>query len=421
MTPRPARAPLAALLVTLLAGCDGGSVQRGDGRIYPGGGYFGRAVVLDGGRMLASAYETNQAFVLERTPNGWAERATLRPPSTVPSGALFGWLSVGIEDDVAVVGSHISGITSETVSGLAYVYERGAGGWALASELSLPQPEERGQRRESFGLRVAVSDGRVAVASRGVVTIPENQVVEPPAVLIYERSAEGWVEAARVEERDRSPLGRSRGFASGMDLDGDRLAVSSNGQVSGGVEGGGDVRVFERGSGDWPLVATLAAPAPVSGDGFGKVVALDGPLLAVSAINRANAVGAFVGSVFVFRETAGVWAFEAELQPGDLRPLDSYGQALAVQSSPGGNRVAVSAAGRNRSQGAVFVWARGPGGAWALEAELAPEGYGRGTAFGEGVALEGGRLVAGAIFAAGERGGVFEFRRGPDGWAQAFE
>lgn len=121
-----------------------------------------------------------------------------------------------------------------------------------------------------------------------------------------------------------------------------------------------------------------------------------------------------MGAAYVFRQTSGTWAFEGRLRPPDTGS-DNYGFTVAADSGPLGDRVAVAATRRSRSRGSVFVWVRRPTGTWELEAELWPTGSDVG-AFGEGLALEGDRLLAGSIYADGARGGVYEFRLGTDGW-----
>ena len=318
---------------------------------------------------------------------------------------------------MAVVGAPVLDLTSP---GRAFIYEREGDAWAEVAEL-FPDDPPTGSERGFFGLPVAVSDGRVAITLRAAIDLQTNEVVDPAAVLIYERSASGWAETARVEETELSPYGRSEGFGIGMALDGDLLAVGSPGQDVNGVRAAGAVRVFERSGTAWPLTATLTAPAPRTNDQLGTTVALDGPLLAAAAVAREVEGELGSGSVLVFRQAGGAWAYEAELRPDGLGFLDSYAFALDADAGPDGERVAVSAAGRERTRGSVFVWVRLPSGAWELEAELWPEGRGRGTGFGEGVALDGDRLLAGAIGVEDPEGAVYEFRRGPDGWRQVLD
>ena len=335
------------------------------------------------------------------------------------NNVLYG-RAVGLDGDVAVVGAPIFASGREAEPARAFVYERRGGAWAEAAELRPPTPTP-GAQLGFFGLPVDVSAGRVAVRASSASSASAEGVADPGVVFLYERSGSGWVEVARVVETELEPangLGLGSGFGSGMALDGDRLAVGSGGQNVGGIRDAGLVRVYHRSGTSWPLVATLGAPSPRRNDQLGAVVALDGSVLAASAIAREVEGEVGAGSVLVFREAGGAWAFEAELRPPGLGFLDSYGFAVAASSGPAGDRVAVSAAGRAQTRGSVFVWVRRPSGAWALEAEVWPEGRGPGTSFGEGLALDGDRLLAGAIAVDGERGAVYEFRRGPGGWAQ---
>lgn len=407
---------LALAAPALLAACDTGGIASGDGRIYAGGTYFGKYLALDGDAALASAYGSDEAFVLRHSADGWEREAQLTPPRQLPEDALFGW-SVALDADIAVIGAPVFGTASETVPGRAYIYEKRGTTWERTAELVPPQPAA-GARLGYFGLPVAVSEGRVAVTSNASTASPSDEVVGPAAVLIYERTATGWMETARVEETELSPNGRTEGFGYGMALDGDRLAVGSPGQDVGGVQGAGVIRVYERAGTAWPLAATLTVPRPQERDVVGESVALDGPLLAAASTSHEVEGELGSGAVFVFRQTSGTWAYDGMLRPPDLGFLDSYGYALDADAGPGGERVAVSAAGREGTRGSVFVWVRQPSGAWELEAELWPEGRGRGTGFGEGVAIEGDRLLAGAIGVGGEEGAVYEFRRGPSGWEQ---
>ena len=70
------------LLLALSVGCDSGGVTSGDGRIYAGGRYFGKYLALDGETALVSAYDTDEAFVIQHSDSEWKTRARLSPPMT---------------------------------------------------------------------------------------------------------------------------------------------------------------------------------------------------------------------------------------------------------------------------------------------------------------------------------------------------
>ncbi len=409
------------LFAVLLAGCDSDGAVGGDGRIYAGGGYFGQAIALDGDVALVGANDTDEAFVLSRTESAWRVESRLQPDGYPDEGSggtdnnvLYGW-DVGLDGDVAVVGAPIFARGREAEPARAFIYERRGGSWVEAAELRPPTPTPGAQRGIS-GLPVAVSAGRVAVRTQDNSTPISGETIDPAAVLIYERVEGKWTETARVEETELSPQGRTENFGVGMDLSGDRLAVASPTRDLGGVSNLGVVEIYERDGTSWPLVATLPAFSPETG--HGSSVALDGSLLAVAALARKVEGEVGQGSVLIYREAGGVWAYESELRPADLGASDLYGIALAADSGPLGDRVAVGATSRARARGSVFVWVRRPSGTWELEAELWPEGIGAGAVFGEGVAIDGDRLLAGAIYDRDEQGSVYEFRLGSEGWVQ---
>ena len=134
------------------------------------GDQFGWSVAISGNRALIGApYDNNNdffdddfgsAYVFERNVGGtWNQVAKLL--ASDGSGFVqFGW-SVGISGDGAVIGARRGDGTSN-LSGLAYVFERNAGGaWAevqklLASDFTVGA---------SFGASVAISGERAVIGA----------------------------------------------------------------------------------------------------------------------------------------------------------------------------------------------------------------------------------------------------------------
>ncbi|MDT7855331.1 hypothetical protein RQM47_01615 [Rubrivirga sp. S365] len=405
-------------LFVLLGGCDGMDVYSGGGRIYAGGQSFGAAIALDGNVSMITASSSDEAFVLRRDGDRWASEAQLLPPSGVPDdersgeGIVFGWAG-DVEGSVAIVGAPVLGAAARSIPGRAYVFEHRGGDWVRTADLRASDPS----LGRLFGRAVAVSKGRVAVAAGAATTLVSEDLVEPAAVILYERLGESWAEVSRVEETEyERPTGLGGGsfFGSGLALNGDRLAVGSPGQDVGGVRGVGAIRVYQWTGEAWALSDVLSPPALRENDEMGNVVALDGPVLAAGVSGRDVGGGIGGGSAFVFRNSGGGWTVEAELLPVGLTSRSIYGYSIAAS----GDRVAVGDVARAEDRGSVFVWVRRPSGEWEMEAELWPSGLGGGSAFGESVALEGDRLMVGAVGAGGAEGGAYEFQRGPDGWVQ---
>ncbi len=193
------------------------------------GAEFGRAVALQGDRLLIGAKRADgrgAAYVFERDPSGWTQRAKLTAPDGLPDD-LFG-LNVALEDDVAVVAAPFCD-TPVVKSGAAYVYRRSTSGvWGFEAKLqpASPQPYAThagdvailGSDRvaltatseqttyvfgrvpgtaqwtelarlvatdallDSFGMKLATEDGRVFAGSSG-----NNET--PGSVFVYEPKA----------------------------------------------------------------------------------------------------------------------------------------------------------------------------------------------------------------------------------------
>lgn len=391
-----------------LSGCDttGESI---DGRIYPGGRTFGEHVSLDGDVALVMAQGTSEAFVLRGTTSEWRVEGQLPFPAVGGRQPEPFALSAALDGDVAVAGVLATGESLGEVVGRAYVFERRSGAWALGATLA---PAKSGERGRWFGNPVAVSGRRIAVGQA------RGEDADPAAVLIFEPSDSGWTEAARVAE----PAGAyepirsenaASGFGGGVALDGARLAIGSAGQDVDGTIDAGLIRVYEHSGAEWTESARVTHPTPGS-IAIGDRIALDGPVLVTLGRSRRTDVASEGRSIYVFRELGAAWALEAELRPPDVGALKGFGWTFDVD----GNRLAVSAASRAGGRGSVFVYVRRSSGTWELEDEVWPEAAAPGWAFGEGVALVGDRLLAGAIGVSGGEGGLFEFRRTGNEWEQ---
>ncbi len=396
------------------AGCDALGLFGGGGRIYSGGNSFGNAVALDGDRAIVGAPGSDDAFVLRRASE-WDTEVHLQPPDGLPddersTDAYFG-LDVDVDGPIVVVGAPVLGVITPDDPGRAFVFEHAGGRWARTADLRAADPSQN----RPFGRSVAASGSRVAVLEGAAVERITANLIEPAAVVFYERSAMGWSEASLIEEESyERPTGAGGAslFGLGLALDGGRVAIGSPGQDVGGVRGAGAVRLYERAGAGWSLAALLSPPSLRENDAMGTAVALDGPIAATVAPGR-DIEGALTGSAFVFRESGSEWAFEAELRPADITSQDFYGSSIDAS----GDRVVVGARSRAQFRGSVFVWVRLPSGEWDLEAELWPEGSSR-ASFGESVALDGDQLLVGANTDRNGKGAVYAFRRGPEGWVQ---
>lgn len=147
------------------------------------------------------------------------------------------------------------------------------------------------------------------------------------------------------------------------------------------------------------------------GDGFGWAVALsaDGATLAVGARGEdSNATAADgnqadnsingAGAVYVFvRSAGGAWAQQAYLKPSHPALMGEFGFALAFSSD--GTVLAVGATGEDGGAGAVYLFRRSASGSWTREARVTTANAEAGDMFGFSVSLSGdGSVLAASAY-----------------------
>ena len=151
---------------------------------------------------------------------------------------------------------------------------------------------------------------------------------------------------------------------------------------------------------------------------FGTVVDVHGDTAVVGCpsfvIDRA-----YVGAAFVFVSRDGHWIHQATLLPQDNSPETEFGSAVAISQ----DTIVVGAyrdAEYGPYSGTAYVFAR-TGDVWSLEAKLTPADARRDLQFGDPVAIDGERIVVGAIadsdIAPGS-GAVYLFRHSESGWQE---
>lgn len=256
------------------------------------------------------------------------------------------------------------------------------------------------------GMEIADAGPRLDAPS---VTSPLEQVV-PPEPTDGDRfddavalSDDGTTLAVGARDEDSSgigvtdPLGR------------DELATDS-----------GAAFVYARDGAGWSLQAFVKAPNADAGDAFGASVAIssDGNVLAIGAPHEdggARGVGGpseddstfDSGAAYLYRRSAGVWAFEAYVKAPNRAANDLFGVSLALSGD--GSTLVVGAPAESSSAGgldpatdddlaagagAVYVY-RHDGTRWALDAHVKAPTPGLGDQLGFAVAAsESGDTVA---------------------------
>jgi hypothetical protein len=167
-----------------------------------------------------------------------------------------------------------------------------------------------------------------------------------------------------------------------------------------------------RAGGKWSQQAELTASDAAAGDQFGYSVALAGSTLVVGATGKNSEAGA----AYVFVRSRGKWSQQAELTVSDAAAGDRLGYSVGIS----GSTAVVSAAYKNHTTGAVYVFVRS-GRKWSQQAELTAKPAAAGELFGDSVAVAGSTAVVSASVKNSDTGAVYVFVRSGRKWSQQAE
>ncbi len=288
-------------------------------------------------------------------------------PSDGPTDAFGG--SVAISGDFIAVGDPAN---TGFGGGAVYVFRRIGPNWVEQAKLTGDWPR--------MGWSVAM-DGDVIVAGAPFFDIPCDIL---GVVFVFRRNSQGtlddpaddtWVQEARLTApKPESPF--ADGFGRSVAVRGDVLVAGDCWEKA---------HVFEFEQGVWTFHTTLTSPDPVSYQGFGYAVDIDGSRIVVGAPYSDDARGA----AHVFSFSKNHWEPEDILTVSNSQAGDGFGSSLAIR----GDRIVSGAigvddAGFQSNSGAAYVFQREPEGAWSQQQKVAPSLVHRSAQFGSAVAID---------------------------------
>jgi len=297
-------------------------------------------------------------------------------------------------------------------TGAAYVYELSASGWTQQARLLASD----GRNFDDFGVAVAI-DGDTILVGADSTDGPLSGAVG--AVYSYSWNGSDWVETQRFKPSD----GASGGFfGAAVAIDGD-TAVIGRFWDSARAHDAGSAYVFMRSNGTWAQTQKLVAPNPQPEDNMGMAVAISGDTIVVGAPNRFSAGNddTQLGRVLVFERANGVWTQlpQAVLRPSNPAVFDQFGIAVAAD----GDRIAVGAwqdtfFAPTSGPGAAYVFER-IGGTWQETQDFtAPDPMVQ-AEFGGSIAIQGSWLLIGAPSRSAFPllGAVYSYHESDTGWS----
>ncbi len=265
-------------------------------------------------------------------------------PNGVVGDGLFG-NSVGVSGDTIVVGAYHDD-TDGNWSGSAFVFERRATQWFQVTHFHASDAAIGAE----FGNAVAISGDVIVVGARGA----SNPLPDCGAAYVFERTARGWIETAKLTASDAIVDGQ---FGWSVASDGQRIAIGALSAKDAGVSSGA-VYIFERVHNAWTQTAKLFDPLLPTGAQYGRSLDLMGDVLAVGAANDA-ATSTVPGTVYVYRHTLLGWSMEARMTPRNSGPFDMFGASVSLRD--GWLAVGAPLADLNGADsGAVYFYRRTP-------------------------------------------------------------
>ena len=359
------------------------------------GDTFGASVVVAGDIMIVAAPWADRdgtagavyVYLRDTVTGAWVEHQRLLPAAGT-FGDSFLQLNLAIEGETIVVGAPDTTLR-DFQEGAVHVFERDNEGlWAQSARLADPGVDHGGH----FGGSLALEGSTLVVGA------PQDSSDRNGLVYIFDRDVDNvWTRSATITHSAVNDAAFPKSFGASVSLDGDLLLVGAPRTLLALNTYDGAAYLFRRrGPARWDYITRLVRPGaadctgglpflqfnneataeerkdaadcadlnPVQNGSFGRRVALDGELAAVTA-DSANAEDgkSSVGEAHLFAHDVveDAWAHSAKLGGSLTSASAHFGNALALNDGA----VLVGAAsttieGRSR-QGSAHLFQRAPG------------------------------------------------------------
>lgn len=256
-----------------------------------------------------------------------------------------------------------------------------------------------GGPNQKFGRAVARHGNRIVVGAERAT----GKAAQSGAAYVYEKDASGWTEVAKLVASDGSSHDK---FGEHVAIQGPVIVVSARPEQK--------AYVFVRPAGGWSgeLEESAQLESASLHHNFGHAVAIDNDTVIIGAPSSPNAA-------YVFEKPAGGWTGTIN-QTARLTASDTTSQ-FGISVAISGDTVAVGDRFNGGNRGAVYVFVR-PAGGWSNATQDAKltESSAASVNLGASVAIVGDTVFGGAQAAnegASNSGAVYAFARPPGGWS----
>ncbi|MHC4141499.1 MAG: hypothetical protein ACYSUF_06320 [Planctomycetota bacterium] len=262
-----------------------------------------------------------------------------------------------------------------------------------------------------FGEAVAISGDTAIVGARW----DDEAGEEAGAAYIYRADGNSWVQQLKLIASDAHD---GQTFGEAVAIDGDLAVVGA--PDTGDLPRRGAAHLYRFNGTTWIEEAILTPGDPLTGALFGSSVAVEGDVVLAGRLWSEG----FIGAVYIFRRTAGVWAQEQKITPDVPVENGLFGTSVSLV----GNDALIGANHRVggdavQGPGAAYVF-RFNGNDWLQAQMLTATAPADQDGFGTSVCARGDQAIVGAYFggaATPHVGSAFVFRRDSGVWVQEDE
>jgi len=327
---------------------------------------------------------------------------------TIPGGQAYDQLGYR----VAVAGNILAVIsgTGEGGFGSISLFQSSGNNWGKATYLAtLTIPEGATLASLSIG-----DDGAVVVVGAPQETVGGN--VSQGAAYVFVEPATGWVDATETARLIASNGSANDSLGSSVSVNADEIVAGAP-----GVGGMGAAYVFKEPKGGWVSgseTAILTASNGAHGDVFGNAVSVNGPRIAVGAMNVQY--GGNQGAVYVYQEPIGGWTDMTET--AELTASGDYVR-LGATVVDVGNTISTRYTTNLSAPFGAYVYVEPPGGWVSTEVPTAIITANESRGNGGPVALTSDAILIGDTELGWTKrhdfGGAYEFTKPAGGWVNS--
>ena len=335
------------------------------------------------GRSFASVYDLNQP-----KHDAWAMEVMSGPqPDSTPKSVVFEANPLrpmfSEPGGTSVAGFNESRFyANDQIAdpGAVNVYERSGDSWSEISTISSPS----GLSETGFGATDAIT-----ISANYILIGGPHESNGTGAAYLYDATSGAylglqllpyWMNSSGVIENDSAD---ERGFGMGPSL------ISEGHYVVGSDPQNTDLPEtlynFRRRGPEWTESNDLAYPAELPTAKLGSDVDVDGDTAVLGAPEFDNRGAAYV---LTLPSNGSEWVLETRLQPNHIDLLDNFGASAAVS----GDTIVIGAPNTSDGEGAVYVFQRS-GSAWTQQSKLVVDGA---SGFGWAVDIDVSTIVVGS-------------------------